>query len=215
VTGYPIYKDEARDKGQHIHVILDNEPYEADYHPDQPFKPESGLFDNLKPGTHILRAYPSREWHESIKETDGSAFDMLVFHVKSKSRGVEIDKNAPLLTYSRPKGEYRWKDDPRGLLLDFYVANATISGNDFKVRYTIDGRNPKVLTRWEPVWLSWEEMLPGSHTVAIELIDQNNKPAPFIVNGVNYNRTERKIVVLGENEALPSSATSKTNANRR
>src|SRR5689334_20542561 len=42
ITGYPIYKDDERNKGQHIHVILDNEPYEADYTPTQPFKPESG-----------------------------------------------------------------------------------------------------------------------------------------------------------------------------
>jgi hypothetical protein len=205
VTGYPIYQDTERDKGQHIHVILDNEPYEADYHPDKPFSPEDGKFKNLRPGLHTLRAFPSREWHESIKETDSSAFDMLVFSVKNKPTGQEIDLNAPLLTYSRPKGDYRWKDDPRGLLLDFYVTNATISGNEYKVRYTIDGRNPKVLTRWEPVWLSWEEMRPGTHTVLIELLDKDNKLVPFRVGGADYNRTERQIRILGENEPTPSS----------
>ena len=62
ITGYPIYKDAERNKGQHIHVILDNEPYEADYDPSKPFSPETGKFNNLSPGTHTLRAFPSREW---------------------------------------------------------------------------------------------------------------------------------------------------------
>jgi hypothetical protein len=215
LTGYPVYNDAERDKGQHVHVILDNEPYEADYEPDKPFSPENGIFGNLKPGLHTLRAFPSREWHESIKQTDGAAFDMLVFYVKTRPSGPEIDLKAPLLTYSRPKGEYRWKDDPRGLLLDFYVTNATISGSDYRVRYTINGRNPKVLTRWEPVWLQWTEMVPGTHTVLIELLDKENKPVPFKVGGTDYNRTQRQIRILGENEPASASARQSSNANRR
>ncbi|HSE96915.1 MAG TPA: hypothetical protein VLD57_01510, partial [Blastocatellia bacterium] len=85
ITGYPVYQDTERDKGQHIHVILDNEPYEADYLPDKPFSPENGSYNNLKPGIHTLRAFPGREWHESIKQTDGSAFDMVVFYVGSRT----------------------------------------------------------------------------------------------------------------------------------
>jgi hypothetical protein len=215
LTGYPVYKDIERDKGQHIHVILDNEPYEADHEPDKPFSPENGSLSNLKPGLHTLRAFPGREWHESIKQTDGAAFDMVAFYVKSRPSGPEIDLKAPLLTYSRPKGEYRWKDDPRGVLLDFYVANAPISGTEYRVRYTIDGRNPKVLTRWEPVWLQWTEMVPGTHTVLIELLDKNNKPVPFKVGSVDYNRTQRQIKVLGENEPPSTPAHQSTNANRR
>ncbi|HSE99063.1 MAG TPA: hypothetical protein VLD57_12415, partial [Blastocatellia bacterium] len=105
--------------------------------------------------------------------------------------------------------------------LDFYVTNATISGNEYRVRYTIDGRNPKVLTRWEPVWLSWDEMVPGIHTVLIELLDSTNKPVPFRVGRADYNRTERQIRVLGENEPSTSppprnaNANQSANANRR
>src|ERR1044071_3761055 len=123
ITGYPIYKDDERNKGQHIHVILDNEPYEADYSPSKPFTPDK--FNNLSPGTHTLRAFPSREWHESIKQPDAADFDFVVFNAGGKSTVTGIDKKAPLLTYSRPKGENKLKDDPRGLMLDFYLTNAT------------------------------------------------------------------------------------------
>src|SRR5215216_1954761 len=198
ITGYPIYKDSERNKGQHIHVILDNEPYEADYDPAKPFSPENGKFNNLSPGTHTLRAFPSREWHESIKQNDG-AFDMVVFNV-GRPTVTNVDKKAPLLTYSRPKGENKFRDDPRGLLLDFYVTNATIGINDYKVKYTINGKNPRVLTSWQPVWWKWEELEPGEYTIVLELLDKDNKPVPFKVGNMDYNRTERKFKILREGE---------------
>ena len=198
ITGYPIYKDADRNKGQHIHVILDNEPYEADYDPTKPFSPENGKFNNLSPGTHTLRAFPSREWHESIKQAEG-AFDMVVFNV-GKPTVTNVDKKAPLLTYSRPKGENRFKDDPRGLMLDFYVSNANIGINDYKVKYTLNGKDPRILTSWQPVWWKWEELAPGDYTILLELLDKNNKPVPFKVGNTDYNRTERKFKILNEGQ---------------
>jgi hypothetical protein len=214
ITGYPIYKDAERNKGQHIHVILDNEPYEADYDPTKPFSPENGKFNNLSPGTHTLRAFPSREWHESIKQADG-AFDMLVFNV-GKPTVTTIDKKAPLLTYSRPKGDNKFKEDPRGLMLDFYVTNANIGINDYKVKYTINGKNPRVLTSWQPVWWKWEELEPGDYTILLELLDKDNKPVPFKVGNMDYNRTERKFKILreGEQPAAPDHGHS-ANSNAR
>jgi hypothetical protein len=209
ITNYPIYKDAQRNKGQHIHVILDNEPYEADYDPNKPFSPESGKFNNLSPGTHTLRAFPSREWHESIKEP--GAFDMVVFHV-GKATVTNIDKNAPLLTYSRPKGENKFKEDPRGLMLDFFVTNATIGINDYKIKYTLNGKNSEALTRWEPKWWKWEALGPGDYTIVLELLDKNNKPVPFKVGNTDYNHTERKYKILGEGET-PSTPDHRGNTN--
>lgn len=200
ITGYPIYKDAERNKGQHIHVILDNEPYEASYDPAKPFSPENGKFNNLMPGTHTLRAFPSREWHESIKQPDAADFDMVVFNV-GKATVTDINKNAPLLTYSRPKGDYKVGDDPRGVMLDFYLRNVTLGDNDHKVRYTLDGKDPKVVTKWEPVWWKWEELIPGEHTVLLELLDKDNKPVPFKVGNMDYNHTERTFKVLAAGEA--------------
>ncbi|HKP10588.1 MAG TPA: hypothetical protein VJZ91_00710 [Blastocatellia bacterium] len=198
ITGYPIYQDAARKKGQHIHVILDNEPYEADYNPAAPFTPDK--FKSLAPGTHTLRAFPSREWHESIKQEDAADFDFVTFNVGSATV-TNIDKKAPLLTYSRPKGDYKLKDDPRGLMLDFYVTNAKLGEGDYKVRYTLDGKKTAVLTRWEPVWWKWEDVGVGEHTVVLELLDKNNQPVPFKVGSLDYNRTERKFRVTDDGAA--------------
>ncbi len=209
ISGYPIYKDDERNKGQHIHVILDNEPYEADYKPGEPFNPAK--FQNLKEGTHTLRAFPSREWHESIKETDASDFDMVVFNVKSASPGVKVDKAAPLLTYSRPKGEYKWNDHPKGVMLDFYVTNATLGPNDYKVKYTLDSKAPQIVTRWEPIWWKWEELGAGQHKIVLELLDKDSKPVPFKVGNTDYNHTERTFTVLAQGQM--SSGNSNANSN--
>lgn len=72
--GYKPGKDPATGTGNHIHVILDNQPYEAYYHLDQPFE-----LRNVVAGRHTLRVFPSRPWHESYKN-DG-AFQMVTFTV--------------------------------------------------------------------------------------------------------------------------------------
>lgn len=214
ITGYPIYMDSARNKGQHIHVIIDNEPYEADYNPAQPFT--HAKLQNLQPGTHTLRAFPSREWHESIKQP--GAFSMIVFNV-GQPTVTDINQNAPLLTYSRPKGDYKWEDHPNGVMLDFYLTNATLGATDHKVRYTLskDGKTVKTetLTEWQPVWWPWSALQEGEYNVLIELLDKDNKPVPFKVGNLDYNRTERTFKI-GPKDGAPAggNANANTSANR-
>ena len=75
LKGYMPHKDPATGKGNHIHVILDNQPYEAYYELGQPFE-----LRNVVAGKHTLRVFPSRPWHESYKNE--GAFQMVAFTVK-------------------------------------------------------------------------------------------------------------------------------------
>ncbi len=237
LKGYKPHKDPATGKGNHIHVILDNQPYEAYYELDQPFE-----LRNVTEGKHTLRVFPSRPWHESFKN-DG-AFQMVEFTVKgggnaskptttktgqvmasptkSPAKSPAANQNAktananmsaspspthegkdvgattagnvdpakPLLTYSRPKGEYTGEDaDP--IMIDFWLLNARLQGDggEYRVRYTIDGGEAKFLDKWEPTWLSgW---IAGKHTVKLELVD---KAGNLVENG-GYNSTTREITV--------------------
>src|SRR5438067_7865488 len=70
-----VGNDPSTMKGNHIHVILDNQPYEAYYNLDQPFE-----LRNVTEGPHTIRVFPSRPWHESYKN-DG-AFQMVTFKVE-------------------------------------------------------------------------------------------------------------------------------------
>jgi hypothetical protein len=204
--------------GNHVHVILDNQPYEAYYNLEHDLE-----LRNVADGDHTLRFFPSRPWHESFKNP--GAFQMVRFTVRNggadatkatvtnsgqtvanpaasnanvapeikemkPSTAGEVDGSKPLLTYSRPKGEYKFADaDP--IMIDFWLANTTLTGDggEYRVRYTIDGGEAKFIDKWEPIWLSgWS---PGKHSVKLELVDKNGN----VVDNGGYNSTAREITV--------------------
>ncbi|MDT5159451.1 MAG: hypothetical protein QOH51_3808 [Acidobacteriota bacterium] len=240
LNGYEPHKDPSTGMGNHIHVILDNQPYEAYYNLHEPFE-----LRNVAEGPHTIRVFASRPWHESYKN-EGS-FQMVSFTVKGggdaskpattnsgqkmadqsgadkkvispvkpqsqansnkpaadstpaptpegkdmqASTGGAVDKAKPLLTYSRPKGEYKPPTaDP--IMIDFWLTNAKLQGDggDYRVRYSVDGGEAKYIDKWEPIWLTgWTA---GKHTIKLELVDKSGNP---VVNG-DYNSTSRDITV--------------------
>src|SRR2546425_5893147 len=62
LKGYKPHKDPPSGKGNHIHLILDNQPYETYYELCQPFQ-----LLNVSAGDHTLRVFSSRPWHERFK----------------------------------------------------------------------------------------------------------------------------------------------------
>ena len=215
LKGYKPMKDMATGMGNHIHVILDNQPYEAYYNLDQEFE-----LRNVSDGEHTLRFFPSRPWHESYKNE--GAFKMVKFTVKNggadttkpattnanqtmsnanasatpegkdmkESTAGKVDAAKPLLTYSRPKGEYKAADaDP--IMIDFWLLNAKLQGDggEYRVKYSVDGTEPKFLDKWQPIWLS--DWANGKHSVKLELVDK----AGNVVDNGGYNSTTGEITV--------------------
>lgn len=228
LKGYKPMMDEATHTGNHIHVILDNEPYEAYYNLDQPFE-----LRNVADGEHTLRVFPSRPWHESYKNE--GAFAMVKFTVKNgnadetkpattntgqpmsnantakptpegkdmqNSTGGPVDPKKPLLTYSRPKGEYKGADAD-AIMIDFWLTNVTKLTGDgggshvrymdgdfqFRVRYIVDGGEAKYIDKWEPIWLSgWTA---GKHSIKLELVTSDGVG----VDNGGYNATIREITI--------------------
>ena len=229
LKGYEPHMDPATKTGNHIHVILDNQPYEAYYNLDQSFE-----LRNVSDGEHTLRVFASRPWHESYKN-DGS-FQIVKFTVKNggadttkpattnsgqpmsavnsnanansnsssnvnapatpegkemqASTAGAVDPKKPLLTYSRPKGEYKGVEaDP--IMIDFWLVNGKLSGDggEYRVRYSVDGGEAKFIEKWAPIWLSgWTA---GKHTIKLELVDK----AGNLVDNGGYNSTTREITV--------------------
>jgi hypothetical protein len=166
-------------KGQHIHFILDNQPYQASYSPD--------ITSNLKPGHHVLLAFLSRSYHESIKTK--SAYILKEFDVAKKSPD-QFDAKAVHIFFSRPKGEYVGEKETKRVLLDFYLINCTLSEKGYKVRATIDG-SVFTLTKWEPYFI--EGLALGEHKIKLELLDKNDKMVQS-----EYNGTTRTVKLLAE-----------------
>lgn len=167
--------------GQHIHVILDNEPYQPCYTTAEPF-----ILKDVKPGAHTVRAFPSRAWHESIKEP--TAFATVSFYVEKKEGTPPVSLKKPLLTYSRPKGKYEGEKANK-ILFDFFLTNVDLGENGYKVKYSLDDQKPQIISDWKP---SYFENLPdGKHKLVVELVDAKGRP----VKGNKFNRTEREFEV--------------------
>ncbi len=166
-------------KGQHIHFILDNQPYAAYYTAE--FKHE------LPAGEHILLAFLSRSYHESLKH-EGAAVVTKLTAGGGEPAG-QADLTEPLMFYSRPKGEY-YGNDTTKVLLDFYLINTELSPTGYTVKATINGEELR-LTEWKPYFI---QGLPlGESTIKLELVDAMGEPVPGA-----YNIVERTITLGAE-----------------
>ncbi|HZK77244.1 MAG TPA: hypothetical protein VFD13_10075 [Candidatus Kapabacteria bacterium] len=162
-------------QGQHIHVIVDDKPYMADFKNGQPFN--AGV---LAPGAHTIRAFPSFSWHESIKSPN--AFATRTFYVGAAPKAGAASANnlnGPLLTYSRPKGTYAASEDSK-ILLDFYVSNATLAPDKYKVKLWIDGAPMPDIVKWQPYYI--QGLANGKHEIKLQLIAPDGSVVPGTYN---------------------------------
>ncbi len=163
-------------KGQHIHYIIDNGAYEALYSPSNK--------SVLKPGKHLLVAFLSRSYHESIKHPKAAIVQQINV---GENKDAPIDLKQPILTVSRPKGIYIGADTAH-VMLDFYLFNTKLSKKGNKVRLSIDGRVIGYLDAWKPYWI--EGLSMGEHTIRLELVDVKG----FVIKGL-YTDVTKKITL--------------------
>lgn len=178
VQDLPVFKNLELEMGPHLHVILDNQPYIAVYDKDKPL-----VFEDLPPGTHTLRVFASRPWHESFKNE--GAYAQTTFHIFTKTTDNNPNSTQPLLTYSRPKGNY----GAEPIMLDFYLTNAPLhlvaqenpkdDIADWRIRVTVNNQS-FVLDKWQPIYL--KGFKPGKNWVQLEFIDELGNPLKNVFN---------------------------------
>jgi hypothetical protein len=181
-------------RGQHLHLILNDEPYRALHELDDPL-----VLQDLPPGTHVLRVLAGTDWHESVK-TPG-AFAVRTIHVDpadpaapgdgTGASGVRAPNarppDGPLLTLSRPAGTYVGAEAD-SVLVDFHLAGVRLEPGGYRVRLRIEGIGEAILVHWAPYLLLG---LPdGEHVVRLELLDPAGAPLPG-----PFVRSERTIRV--------------------
>ena len=144
------------DKGQHVHLIIDNEPYIAKYDP---------TFDqDMSNGQHYILTFLSRSYHESIKTP--AAHRAVMANVMNGGFDEPAEITEPMLFYSRPKGTYVGQRETEQVMLDFYPVNAEL-GDEYQVKANINGEE-FMLDEWKPYFI---EGLPmGENTVTLTLM---------------------------------------------
>ncbi|GHA63693.1 hypothetical protein [Pontibacter akesuensis] len=162
-------------EGQHIHNIVDNQPYTAHY--------ETEFTKDLEEGEHVILSFLSRSYHESLKHQ--GAYDLRKVTAGKPTQRLDINLKDPHMFYSRPKGEYVGADTEQ-VMLDFYLVNTELSAEGNRVRATINGTE-FILDRWLPYIM---EGLPmGENTIKLELIDRNGNVLPGPYNSVTRTFT--------------------------
>ncbi len=162
-------------KGQHIHLILNNQPYYAHY---------NNQFDReLEPGHYVMLAFLSRSYHESVKNNNSYALTQFTV---GDAEATPADLSAPHMFYSRPKGSYKGNDTKK-ILLDFFLVNTTLAPDGNKVKATINGQEFTIDT-WQPHFV---EGLPmGENSFKLELVDKDGN----YIEGP-FNRVERTVTL--------------------
>ncbi len=151
------------DKGQHIHFIMDNKPYQALY------KPENTVTLPVN-SEHYLLTFLSRSYHLSVKSPEASV--LVHFKIDKDGNYVEMESvKEPMLFYSRPKGEYAGKDT-QNVLLDFYVKNAALAADAYKVKVDVADTTFTV-DKWQPYFIKNAPM--GDLNLKITLLDAEGK----------------------------------------
>ena len=175
-------------KGQHVHIILDNDPYFADYEAGVPF--DIGVLDE---GPHTLVVFPSRSYHESVKSKD--SVDIVNFYVGKKEGEFMLDESKPTVIYSRPKGKYEGKDAEK-IMLDFYIINMKPS-DGYQVKYTIRKNEPDAvehsitIKEWKPAFVTG--LTSGEYIITLQLLDKDGN----LVEGP-FNNTQRAVTVVAK-----------------
>ena len=173
-----IFKDSQLQLGPHLHLIVDNQPYIPIYDLNEPL-----ILPDLSPGTHTLRVFASRPWHESFKNE--GAYAQTTFHIFTATNENNPEPSLPVLTYSRPQGTY----GAEPILLDFYLTNAPVhlaaednpndTISDWRIRCTINNES-FILDRWQPIYL--QGFKPGKNWVKLEFLDNQGNPLKNALN---------------------------------
>ena len=191
VQDLPIFKNEELKMGPHLNFFVDNQPYRAIYSTNEPI-----VLENLAPGTHTIRVFASRPWHESFKNE--GAYAQTTFHILTPTDDNNPDPNLPLLTYSRPQGTY----GAEPIMLDFYLTNAPLhlvaqsdpkdEIADWRIRVTVNGET-FLMDTWQPIYLKGFEQ--GENWVQLEFIDENGNTVKNAFNNtvrvINYHRRQK------------------------
>lgn len=163
-------------KGQHIHLIIDDNPYAAKY---------EATFDyDLPDGEHYMLSFLSRSYHESIKTEKASEVNKIF--VQDNNFSAVEDVTSPLLFYSRPKGTYTGKAETEKVMLDFYLVRVPNFGTDHFVEADINGQT-FTIDKWQPYYI---EGLPmGETTVKLTLVDAEGNAVDTPLNPVTRKVT--------------------------
>lgn len=137
--------------GQHIHLIIEDKPYQAHY--TNKITVEGDL------SSKVFLAFLSRSYHLSLKHEAAH-----YLHVPANRS--DINPTNSMLFASRPKGAYKG-EDAESILLDFFLINANMPKSGYEVVVKINGETTARLAEWTPYVMTG--LTAGDYVLDLEL----------------------------------------------
>lgn len=197
VSGLSLYKDSILELGPHVTVVLDDQESIDVHDVNHPI-----IIENLKPGTHTIRAIAAYPWHESFKNP--SAYDQNTFHVLTRTHENDAGE-LPILTVSSI--QERYTAEP--ILLDFVVRQASqsqtsnpnskiISPTKIQVKATLNDQEFIVSEPDSSLYL--QGIKAGQNWIKLELEDEagNWVKAPFSEQSFGFSFAPEDSSPLGK-----------------
>ncbi|TVP74112.1 MAG: hypothetical protein EA352_11245 [Gemmatimonadales bacterium] len=158
--------------GQHVHLVLNDEPYDAIYDLSDPI-----VLEDLPAGTHVLRAFPGRDWHESVK-LPGTLAQVTFVVGEGEMEFGQPQEWGPSLIYSRPQATYSGAAAD-SVLVDFVLSGVDLAPDGYTVELEVLDRVFDI-ERWAPYLLT--NLPSGEITLRMALLDPegNEVDAPFL-----------------------------------
>lgn len=123
----------------------------------------------LSSGKIVATAILVNACGESLKTFKATKTVVLDYLARSTDdQGMQQSTSKPHLVYNEPYGNFRVGQP---VLLDFYVFNADIGRDAYRVDLYIDGKKEETLYEWAPYKLT--NLSPGRHEVQLFLMDRS------------------------------------------
>ena len=126
---------------------------------------ESG---DLPSGEAVVSANLVNAYGESVKTF--KATRTIVANASEKNSTLEQGLKKPHLVYNEPYGNFR---NGQPIMLDFYVCNADLGRDAYRVELYIDGNHEETLYEWTPYKI--RGLKPGRHEIQLVLLDPSGK----------------------------------------
>jgi hypothetical protein len=177
---FPVGKDPKTGLGLHLKILVDNEP------PVNYFNLEDPVKLNLAPGTHTVRVIAVRPWEQSYRNLTALAHVTFNVQKSDKRNAPKFKTGEGLLTVISPGGTSSETYGAEPILLDYIVDGVNLGKDNYKVRYTLNGKSTITIDRKELYLTGWKT---GPNQLVVELINASGK----VADNAGYNRVERTI----------------------
>ena len=149
-------------RGQHVALLVDDEPYRPLYGVDEPIS-----LGKLNPGTHLVRAVLVRSWGESLKSSRAMARAELSVRTK-RFRTV---RGGALLTLIQPRDVVA--DGTDEVLLDLRLDRYRLGLGSGSLRLILDGQEFHL---GHAGAYRLRGLRPGPHTLTLDTLDRFGDP---------------------------------------